>query len=102
MSTATNDPYETGGTFPTPGKNATLEELRAAYAEIEASDAPEFLKQRLMMDLGDKVREYGKQKKPEPMGHGEMFVGAPAETVAKSDFAGRLLTDDGMVRARSH
>lgn len=47
---------ETGGLVPSPGKDATLEELKAAYRSIEASDAPEFLKDRVMMDLADRIR----------------------------------------------
>ena len=35
---------DTGGILPSPGKDATLEQLNAAYQSIEASDAPEFLK----------------------------------------------------------
>lgn len=33
-----------GGMLPTLGKAATLAELQAAYRDLEASDAPEFLK----------------------------------------------------------
>ena len=92
----------TGGTLPTPGKDATLEELNAAYRSIEASDAPEFLKDRVRMDLSDRIREYGRPKKDlEPMGHGRSFTGASAENVADSGYKGRLLDADGrMVKAK--
>lgn len=93
---------ETGGLVPSPGKDATLEELKAAYRSIEASDAPEFLKDRVMMDLADRIREHDKPKKPtEPMGFGESFTGAQAEEVAGSGFKGKLLDHDGrLIKAK--
>jgi hypothetical protein len=57
---------ESVGTLPTPGKDATVEELKVAYRSIEASDAPEFLKDGVMMDLADRIRAHGKPKKPAP------------------------------------
>jgi hypothetical protein len=81
------------GTLPTPGKDATIEDLKVAYRSIEASDAPEFLKDGVMMDLADRITEHGKPKKPAPQDTGELFIGARAETVAKSE--GRVLDQDG-------
>jgi hypothetical protein len=67
---------ESVGTLPTPGKDATVEELKVAYRSIEASDAPEFLKDGVMMDLADRIRAHGKPKKPAPQpdGQGEDLV----------------------------
>jgi hypothetical protein len=86
---------DTGGMLPSPGKDATLEELKAAYQQVESSDAPEFLKDRVMMDLADRIRDYGKPAKPEPTDTGEFFIGAPVETVAKSGYKGLMLDHDG-------
>lgn len=92
---------DTGELVPSPGKDATLAELEAAYRSIEASDAPLFLKERVMWDLGDRIREYGKPKKPEPVDTGEFFTGASTEHVANSGFKGRLLDAEGrMVKAK--
>jgi hypothetical protein len=54
------------------------------------------------MDLADRMRDYGKPKKPDgPMSSGEFFIGAPVEAVANRDFKGRLLDEDGrMVKAK--
>ena len=55
-----------------------------------------------MMDLADRIREYGKEKELEPMGYGESFAGAPVEKVVKSGFKGRLRDSDGrMVRVKT-
>jgi hypothetical protein len=55
-----------------------------------------------MMDLADRIREYGKPKKPKTLDSGELFVGAPTETVVKSGYKGRLLDEDGrMVNAKT-
>jgi hypothetical protein len=62
---------ESVGTLPTPGKDATVEELKVAYRSIEASDAPEFLKDGVMMDLADRIRAHGKPKKPAPQPDGQ-------------------------------
>ncbi len=90
-----DDAIGSGGMLPTLGKDATLEELQAAYREVEASDAPAYLKQQVLMELADRIRDFGTAKKPEPLDSGESFAGSPTEHVAKSGFRGKLPDGEG-------
>lgn len=80
---ARSEPDRIRRTLPTPGKDATVEELKVAYRSIEASGAPEFLKDGVMMDLADRIREHGEPNKPAPQpdGQGEDIVSIPKTRV---------------------
>jgi len=100
MTDNINDPLESGAVLPAPGPNASLDELKAAYVELEQSDCPEFLKQRCLFDLGDRIRDFGKP--PEPAGTGVSLSGMSPEQIHHSGFRGRVWTGgdgDGWVRA---
>jgi hypothetical protein len=53
--------------------HASLEEPREAYANFEASDAPEGMKDWVLVELADRINNYARPKKElEPYGHGHI------------------------------
>lgn len=101
MSNTTEEPMGVMGSFPNIRKNATLEELRAAYKAVEADkDMPEALRDQLLSDLSDRIRDHGKPK-PEPKPSpgfeegGVAFNGAPLKAVVESGFRGYVPGEGG-------
>ncbi len=93
-----NDPTETGAVLPALGPDATLAELEAAYIAFGESDAPEFLKQRVLFDLADRIHDHGKPPAG-PMGAGRSVTGMTPEQLHGSGFKGKVWSDDGFIQA---
>ena len=98
IDTDDNDPTETGAVLPAPCPTATFDELQAMYEEVDRSDAPEFLKQRVLFDLSDRIRDYDKPPVG-PAGAGRSLTGLTAEQIHGSGFKGKVWVDGKFVKA---